>query len=545
MQSCLRDGGQRPAAVRGGEEAVRSDPERAALPVFVGALIFVLALFVHLAGLWQDLPYAGHIDEEWRIFVTNRMVTTNNLHPYSFGHPGSTVLYPVAAMGRLYAANLVGKSPLEPIPEITEILGGHPTILYVFGRTLSCLYATIAIWLVYVIGTRLKGMVVGLLASWFCIFTVVSVEHAQYMRTDGASMAYIMLALLACLWVYEKPDLGRHLVAGVTLGLAVSTKYYLGAAAVALVVASLTGGKEQGDPLLAQLGRIALCALVAALTFLATTPYFVIDFSKALADLRGELRSEHLGADGLGVLGNLAWYLTQGIAAKNALGWPRTVLAIVGGTALVIKRRPAAMPLVAFCVAFVVGISFGSLHWQRWLIPVFPVLNLFAAWGLVEIVESLRERLSLLPRHQALMAGLVVLAISVAPASQLTRHTTARLGVSTRLRARDWILCNIDSGAQIARERYSGPLKGARYEELLVFTLTEHDLDWYKAEGYQYLQASSAIYNRYLAEPERYAHQAAFYTRLFHEGTLLAEFGPTRTSEGSVVRIYDISTVAD
>jgi hypothetical protein len=64
------------------------------------------------------------------------------------------------------------------------------------------------------------------------------------------------------------------------------------------------------------------------------------------------------------------------------------------------------------------------------------------------------------------------------------------------------------------------------------------DLEQYTRQGYRYLVASSYMYDRFLAEPERYQREARFYNRLFKEGQLLRSFTPSLAHRGPEIRIY-------
>jgi hypothetical protein len=60
-----------------------------------------LSFALHLWGIRGNLPFAAEIDEP--VFVTRaiRMAATGDLSPRWFGHPGSTLIYPLAALYHL------------------------------------------------------------------------------------------------------------------------------------------------------------------------------------------------------------------------------------------------------------------------------------------------------------------------------------------------------------------------------------------------------------------------------------------------------------
>jgi uncharacterized integral membrane protein len=266
----------------------------------------------------------------------------------------------------------------------------------------------------------------------------------------------------------------------------------------------------------------ALTACAAA--FIFTTPYLFLDFAKAREQLGLEMARTHLGADGLSPVGNLGWYLSSAFPAD--LSWPQVAAAALGLAVIARTRHVGPLLLAAFAATFLAAISLSFLHWHRWTIPVIPVLCLFAAHGTDAAVASAARRFPL-PRAavRALFVFLILL-LSARPLYQLARHD-AQQTVTTRVRARDWLLRNVARGTRIAQEEYGPPLSGTDFKVEERYSLAANrPLRRYYEEGYRYLIVSSAIYERYMAQPERYRDESQFYARLFDRGRLLAEFQP-------------------
>src|SRR5262249_43024878 len=64
------------------------------------AAIVLLSLGAHLWGLTGDLPMP-EVDERYFITPATYIAARGDLNPHWFGHPGSTVIYPLAAAFRL------------------------------------------------------------------------------------------------------------------------------------------------------------------------------------------------------------------------------------------------------------------------------------------------------------------------------------------------------------------------------------------------------------------------------------------------------------
>jgi hypothetical protein len=289
-------------------------------------------------------------------------------------------------------------------------------------------------------------------------------------------------------------------------------------------------------------------------------PGFLPHFATVLQDLRHEARTAHLGADGLSPSGNLRWYLATAI--PDALGWPVALLTLAGAVLVTRERRTKALSLLVLVAVFLGSVSLSSLHWERWIIPLLPVLALLAAVPLVRFFRALGARKA---EHRAVLVVTVSLGLLLASmprASRLVRTGLQQLEPSTRVRARAWVLEHLPPGSRIAEEWYAAPLVGTGFLVTEHFSLAalpgpgfhippgslvrdivvpDVVLEDYARAGYDFLIVSSAIYGRYLAEPSRYPAEVAFYSHLFREDQLLQEFLPSTTSRGPAVSIYRIT----
>jgi 4-amino-4-deoxy-L-arabinose transferase-like glycosyltransferase len=497
----------------------------------------------HVWGVQRDLPYSAEPDEP--IFVTRAvpMATTGDLNPGWFGNPGSTLIYPLAAFYHIWNAVTHGGSFFQPDPGLQAAFDANQSEFYLLGRFLSIAYAVMSVPLVFQVGRRAFGEEAGLIGSWFWVLSPIAVSHATLVRTDSVSTFFGLLGLWACLRVYEHPSTRNQVVAGLALGLSIASKYYLVALIpVLLAVDGLILWRESSHAHgLRKTWPGVVAGLVAVpVVFVLSTPYLVLDFATALRDARAEMRPYHLGSDGLSPPENVLWYLS--IAFPRNLGWPRMVLATLGMVLAVWWRRSRQMLLAGFVIVFWVGISLSSLHWERWIFPVLPVLALFAAGAVVTLVEYLSERLRFNPSVQRALIGAAVVLISVWPAYRLIMLDIRLAKPSTRVLAREWIVRNLPPGSRIVLEKYSAPLYGTDFDaqEYGLLGASGYTLDDAYRFGIRYAVVSSAVYSRFMAEPDHYPSEVAFYQTLFEKGHLLQEFVPSATRGGPIIRIYEL-----
>ena len=127
------------------------------------------------------------------------------------------------------------------------------------------------------------------------------------------------------------------------------------------------------------------------LAFLLANPYALLDYSAFHRGLvhqstvSGESQGK-LGAPGAGGLPYYLWSLTWG------LGWLPALAALAG--AVVVWRSEARLGwlLVPAPILFLLFMGLQGRYFGRWLLPVFPILCLLAAFMVMRTAEFLGAR---------------------------------------------------------------------------------------------------------------------------------------------------------
>ena len=498
----------------------------------------LITAVLHLWGIQRDLPYVT----EDAIFMSPavRIAATGDLNPREFGNPGSTLIYPLAAIFHVWNGVAHGGSLLHANPNVQSRFKSEPGEFYLLARLLTVAYAVASVPLVYLIGRPAFGDTGALIGALFAALHPTEVFDKR-VRTDSASLFFGLLGLWGCLRLYERRMLADQIFAGAAIGLAIASKYYLGTLVGVLVVVDLLIWWRQRT---ARVWIGAAAGLFAvALAFALSTPYFLLDYATASKSLQVQLRTAHPGADGLSPTGNLLWYLS--FALPNTLSWPQTAAAVVGIALLLWRRTPQALLLLLFSVLFVIGISRHGLHWQRWLIPICPVLALFAASAL-EMTAARVAALLRLPRTAQL--GLIALGavlLVAQPARQVIALDRRYARLSTYVLARQWVEEHLPAGSRMAYEweTLPPPLTKKLTEIPMSYLSVRQTLDYYSSHGVRFLVTSSVWYAYYPANAAQYPAQAAFYQQLLSEGHLLHTV-ESSGNEGPEIRIYEIGSRA-
>lgn len=499
-------------------------------------VLAAIALAVHAWGLRRDLPYTPETDEPFLVEPALRIAWSGDWNPRWFGYPGSTVIYPLALGYRVAHVVRDGGSFRGESPMLRLRILATPGAYYLPARWLSVGYAVVAIVLVAVIGTMAAGSLVGAASALFALACPLAIDMARQVRSDSAATCFGLLCLALLFRLRDRPTLARQLLAGATAGLAIASRYVMAVLvpillAVDVELAWRRGPHRWGD---------MLAGLVAVpLVFCAVTPYLLLDLPTARASLAQAAAWQHgghLGADGRGPFGNLWWYLTD--ALPHAATPAHALLAVVGLVVVLRGRESRLLLLVGYAALSLAGMSLATVHWARWTIPILPVLWILAAVGLRTVVERLRPVLG--ARAVAIVFAGAVAALSFAPATRVVAMSQLHAVPSTRIVAREWLLANVPPETRLAQEFYTAPLQGTHFVPEELFALSQQPLAYYRKRRFRYLLVSSAVYERFEAEPERYAEQVAFYRDLAAQATLRQEFTPSATRGGPVIRVYEL-----
>jgi hypothetical protein len=526
-------------------------------PFGVIAAIAAASSVAYLWALRRDLPLHDP-DEAAFVRPAVHIAATGDLNPHWFGHPGSTVIYPLALFFRVWDLLFHQGPLLGSDSALTLRLYRHPTEFYLIGRFWSVALAIGALPLVFLIGRRVFDTRAGLVATAIWAVLPFPVFHAQIVRTDSAAVFFGLLALWLCLRLLAEPRTRYCVLAGVGVGLAVASRYFMVALVPCLVMAALLPHRRALRAALRS-GAIAVASAVGG--FLISTPFFVLDPHEVLKSLRAENAATSSSSGGLSHLGNLRWYL--GTAIPAAFTWPLIVLAAIGVLLVMRRRRVPQLLLLVFCASFLVVICASEVHQQQWVIQLLPVLTLLAAFALVAIADTLVAPLGRVLRIRFLTPVALVAITAVLLLEPMSNLARADADASTGQAARDWIVKHIPPGSRLIEDSINVPLHGAPLHvdyrlhgparapirnvsfgssgQYLRLDRHTRPLAFYQNAGYEYLVVNRYWIDQATSSSARYPREAAFYRDLVCQAQLIASFGATDTRHGWPIQIYQLT----
>ena len=334
------------------------------------------------------------------------------------------------------------------------------------------------------------------------------------------ALAPLCLSLVGVAGVYRYGRRRDYALAGAALGVACATKYTAGIVLLCLLAAAVLGARRR------RLRGLALAGVLAVVGFVVANPYALLDCdafrdgpAQAVRGVRRRRRqarpARRQRAPVLPADADLGARLAAGAGRRRRRGRARAS----SDRALACGARPRA----ASCFLLFMGIQ--DRFFARWLLPVYPLLCLLAAWAAVEAAARVQPagRCGRWPRPARCCAR---------RASSSRSTTTCVLArADTRALARAWMVANIPAGGKVviepiapdqwamdtrpavARDRHRQPLdevadlalqgRGRSSSRTTSARCAPACSTATPARGYCYVVTGSTQYGRALNEPER------------------------------------------
>ena len=399
--------------------------------------LLLLAFGLRIWGNSHGLPYAYNADENAH-FVTRAIGL--------FGHDWDPNYY-INPPAYTYLVHLVLGVWYGGRAGVSNSFAADPTTIWLIARTIAALLGTLAVWLLYLAGTRLVDRRVGLLSAGVFAVAFLPVFYAKLALNDVPTLAGVCLGLWGAAGILRNGRRRDYVLAGLGLGLACATKYTGGIVLLPIVAAAVaqftaTGGRTGA------LRGIAIVAVVALVSFFVANPYSVLDFSSFWNGLTHQSTASGDAAGKLGLTQD-SGYLYYLWSFGWGLGWAVLFFAIGGAVRLFVDERRLFWMLVPPIIVFVLFMGSQERYFGRWLMPVFPFVCVLAAYGAMELADRLGRMLPAL-RPTLFAAAVVVLCgqglvYSLHSGLVLSREDTRNI-------ARDWMVANVPANTKIVVE---------------------------------------------------------------------------------------------
>ena len=488
----------------------------------------ILAIYLGI-GLNRCLPMRCYSDEADFIrggfFIFKKNSEIYYQAKLTWGHPAQITTRLISLGGKLLyiKGRLSGK--INNLDQFTKKLkNNHLVELFWIGRIINLFFSLGTVYLTYrlskkLLGEKKKKDLLVLTAIISLVTNGVFLIFVKFTRMDIPQTFFILLALL----FLTQPSKNQFRLKinlfffGISLGLATMSKWpslVLFPLSIIVILPLLFSQPK----LKKKIKFLFLYSFTALLGFLIGTliaspvwPKYILQIKR---DVLSEARPHHLGADGLSFWGNLFFYQQVFLTSFSIvlyifflIGLLKIVSSFSKKPILKQINSPQKIIFFGFFI-YLIFISLLKLHWSRWIIPLLPLFSIIAALGLNSFLTKIKNNY---------LKALILFLTFITPFTKALIYTKAITNSDNRILSKNWINYHL-SGKKIAYEGYtSGLPNGPR-------SLGHKSINFYIENNYQYLVVSSAMYERYLAEPRRYQKNASFYKNLFQKHHLVIVF---------------------
>ncbi len=457
------------------------------------------------------------------------------------------------------------------------------------GRPLSALFDVGSVWLVFLIGRRLYGRRVGLLAAAWSALTVTQIQLAHFYAFDPVAAFFVLLSLYGAVRLVQGGGARAALLAGAAAGCAVSSKFSALPILAPLVIAAALAAWQEDvtrsvrSTLWARLWaivRLALPGLLAALAaFVITSPFAVLDWPAYFEEVivnQGAIIGGAVDAPYTrqyrGTVPFL-YHIEQQV--RWGMGWPLGVTAFLG-LAWTLWRAargetpPAEWVVLAWVIPYFGFTGFLLAKFMRYMLPLVPLFTLMGAamlWAWWQRWEQAREAAVGVPWRLGIarlgwLAPIVMGIVLTATAFWALAFVNGVYGATHPwIEASRWFYANAPDGATIAWEHWDDwlplPLKEpgmtptARGYKLVALDPFDEDTAEKFANIKEKLRqadyislASNRVYRAVPRLPRRYPMQTLYY-RLLFEGKLGFRLAAAFTARPQLFGLVIVDDAAD
>jgi len=397
-----------------------------------GLILVILAGgLLRFFPIWFGLPYLRARPDEETTISHAIAVLNGDPNPHFFHWPSLT-FYLVAGFLQLatWTRAIVAESAsLTPAEQI------------VVARGLVAAVGTLTLWCLFRVGLRIGGAATGLIASLFLSVSILHVRESHFAMTDVLMTMFVVISLERLLAALDERTPGEvnrcFAAAGLAGGLATSAKYSAAAILAPMCAAQfvLVWRHYSGESRLLAFWWLPATGfiLAAATSFLATSPYALLDASQFAADLAFDMT--HLSRGHVGDFGH-GWSYHLVRSLPYGVGMTICMAAIAGVVPLVRSVPSHALVLGAFVAAQYAVIGSGRTVFFRYVLPLVPLVCAFAAVGVMRIGAWCGSYIRV--RHSAVVT-VVTATIAMPPAVNCVWFDRVLARTDTRVMAADWL----------------------------------------------------------------------------------------------------------
>ncbi|PKO05987.1 MAG: hypothetical protein CVU41_09360 [Chloroflexi bacterium HGW-Chloroflexi-3] len=482
-------------------------------------LIFFISYIIRRIGLQYGFPLLTHPDEVFSLDPVFNMTVNKSLNSNTFNRPDQ-ILLPL----NFFYLNLVsyfhyGKSMAHTFWE-------NQLTFYYYGRLLICILGSIIPLVAFKIGKEFK-IDFSIPAAFVFSFFPSYVIHSHFITPDIPITLITLLIILFSIKFLNTQKVNYLYLATIFSAINTAEKYP-GLLSIVIIFATFLIHVFQKDEstTLSKASFLLKGGLrifgIFFIALYALAPNIFIEFGKVIQTIQYEARSTHLGADNLGWFGNMVFYFESFSSFTNIFA----IIFLSVGLIYIIKHKNINFVLLFYGIFYWVSLSYLSLHWERWALPMYITPLLIVSIGITNLFYITRDKKILRIISSVIIVGFI--------AHQLLYSLSASIKLSftdTRVVALEYC---IENGITRENSIYEGYTPFNSQNPGNIF-----DFDINNLIDKKYIILSSGMYDRYHFEPVRYKDAVNFYKELRNNNIKLIEIKDTVVNHGKLREAVD------
>ncbi len=452
-------------------------------------IVVVLGVSIRLWNIDFGLPLNFHPDEVPKVNAIERMYAKfvqgapNPFDPEYFLHP-SMLLYSTYLMSTLLRLF----NPTSDFREITCLA----------GRLVSCLGGTISIYLVYYIAKRLFTPIVGIMSAIFLAFSPLHITCSRYLKEDALLVCFFLACVAFLIKSVQEDKIKYYFISALMAGCACATKY-TGILSLVVICSAPWLRSESFYPNRRFLKWMFVVLLIVPITFVAITPYSIMNSEKFLEDFNSERMHAEKGHTVVITANGEYWTYHFRESILPNFKYLFTALALLGCGLLARRKRIEDLYLLWLILFFYIPIEYvkskPAPQPERYILPCIPFFAIAGAEFLRVISLSKYRFISVILFLAALFFPL-----------NTSINYAREIKPDTREIMTSWIEENIPKGKIICIDwkRYGPYLNEQDYDIKYILRakiIPKLYVPSLKESEYDYLVLSSLFYDRYFSQP--------------------------------------------
>ncbi len=296
---------------------------------------------------------------------------------------------------------------------------------------------------------------------------------------------------------------------------------------------------------LIKIKNLLLLVFVSVATFFLSTPYAILDFKTFARDFLFQVVISQTSWSGM-FADKAPGFITNYFYLQNDFGVLLILFAAVGIIYCLVKAEIRTSLLISFMVVYYAYLGTWKIMFDRYMVPLYPFIALFAIVGIVYIVDILWTRIFKATKwkREIVVVPLAVV-LFLLPEARLLKKSIGfdryLLKQNTKSVAYDWAIKHLPHEAKILREQYAPELEIDGFKVKNVnFTFNDSvNVDYVRKHKIDYIIVTDKLWKRHI-KVDGVLKQREAYNRIPDYADLIYDLKPSIPHPGPEIKIYKV-----